>query len=156
MDGDGRVDSVCRRQKLGHSQSRTSGRESGRECECVNVFEPRGGYRAVDRCHFETVLRALAEGRVLWAFWPPGTTSEASKLSATGDGIWIRRDDGDTGVNSDGDGEEEEMEHDRGSESGDEGSEGDDFSDEEGEVTIGGRFGALELEDGVAQSTEED
>ena len=115
-------------------------------------------------CHSETVLRALAEGRVPWAFWPPGT--DRSKLSATGDGIWIRGNDDDAGVNSDSsDGEEEEdMEHDRESESGDEGSKEDDSADEEGEeeeeeeeeskgVTIGGRFGALALEDVV---TEED
>jgi hypothetical protein len=115
----------------------------------------------VDQCHFETVLRALAEGGLQWAFWPPGT--EASKLSETGDGIWIRRDDGETGVNSDSDEEEEEeeeeeMEHDRVSESGDETSEGEGSVDEEGEAeaTIGGRFGALALEDAVEESTEED
>ena len=97
-----------------------------------------------------------------WAFWAPGT--DASKLSDTSDGIWIRRDDDVMGVNSDSDEEEEEgLEHDRVSESGDETSEGEGFLDgEEGEeeeskeATIGGRFGALELEDTVGQSTEED
>ena len=119
----------------------------------------------VDGCHLETVLRALAEGGVRWAFWPPGT--DASKLSETGDGIWNRRDDDEACVNSGSDGEEEEeeeeMEHDRISESG-EASEGEEFTDEEAEIeeeeakgaTIGGRFGALAVEDSVTQSTEED
>lgn len=95
-----------------------------------------------------------------WAFWPPGT--DASKLSETGDGIWIRRDDDGACVNSDSDGEEE-MEHDRVPESGDETSEEDKFLDEEEEeeeeesskeaTMVGGRFGALALEDTAAQST---
>lgn len=115
-----------------------------------------------DRCHPETVLRALAEGRVRWAFWPPGT--EPSNLGETGGGIWIRHDD-DVSVNSESDGEEEERgsEQDRVSESGEEGSEGDSFSDE-GEMeaeelkgaTIGGRFGALALEGSVTETTEEE
>lgn len=128
-------------------------------------LNPRGRWKVVDRCHFETVLRALAEGGVHWAFWPPGTA--ASKLSETGDGIWVRRDDDDAGVNSSSDGEEEEeMEHDRDSESGEGTSEGEELRDEEGEeeeeeelkeaTGIGGRFGALELEEAVTDSAEED
>jgi len=104
------------------------------------------------------ILRALAEGRVRWAFWAPGTN--ASKLDETGDGIWIRHDDDDAGVNSESDGEEE----DRVSESGEEGSEGNGFPDEEEEgeeeskevTSIGGRFGALALEEEVTESTEEE
>ena len=34
-----------------------------------------------------TVLRALAEGRIHWAFWPPG-----SKLPEDDLGIWIPHD----------------------------------------------------------------
>lgn len=107
------------------------------------------------------ILRALAEGRVRWAFYPPGT--DPPKLSDVGDGIWIRHDDDDAGVNSDSDGEEEEMEQGRVSESSEEASEEEDFPDEEEEaaeetsrVAIGGRFGALALEDAVTESTEEE
>ena len=119
--------------------------------------------REFDRCHFETVLRALAEGRVRWAFWPPGT--DPSKFSETGDGIWIRHDDGDGVVNSESEGEEEMEEDDIGSESGEEASGEEGFLDEEEEEEeaeesndrrIVGRFGALALEDAVTESTEEE
>lgn len=107
------------------------------------------------------ILRALAESRVRWAFWPPGT--EPSNLSETGDGIWIRHanDDVEDGQ-SEGD-REEEMDQDRVSESGEELDEGVSFSDEEDregeeleETRIGGRFGALALEDSVTEETEEE
>lgn len=37
-----------------------------------------------------SVLRSLAEGRILWAFWPPDTPQSALDISAVqGVGIWI-------------------------------------------------------------------
>jgi len=98
----------------------------------------------------------LAEGRVRWAFWAPDTNP--STLSETGDGIWIQGEDA-AGVDSESDGEEEEEEQDRVSESDEGGGEGDDLSDEEDEdegTSLGGRFGALALEDAGAESTEEE
>ncbi|KAI0652065.1 hypothetical protein C8Q79DRAFT_1114897 [Trametes meyenii] len=59
-----------------------------------------------------TVLRALAEGRVPWAFWPPGT--DAHTISAhqpvEGAGIWIAR--GQAGeYDSDAESQDGEREH---------------------------------------------
>lgn len=53
-----------------------------------------------------TVLRALAEGRIRWAFWPPGTDSQTITKhqgagSRDGSGIWIAH-------GLDGDGQDEE------------------------------------------------
>lgn len=86
-------------------------------------------------------------------------------LSETGDGIWISSGDGDSaGVDSESDGEEEGIEQDHGSESGEEGGQednfpGDDDDEEEAElneVGVGGRFGALALQDVATESTEEE
>jgi len=84
-------------------------------------------------------------------------------LSEVEDGIWISSDDDAAGVNLESDGEEEEVEQDRASESDEGGSERDEEGEEEEEeeddeegVSIGGRFGALALEDGVMESTEEE
>ena len=103
----------------------------------------------------------MAEGRVRWAFWAPGT--DPSTVGEGGDGIWIRDGDDVTGaVGSESDGEEGGVEQDGVSESDDEeGSEADDIDlsdEEEGEpdVGFGGRFGALALEDAGAESTEEE
>ena len=44
-----------------------------------------------------TVLRALAEGRIRWAFWPPGTdpqTISKHQGEGGGAGIWIAHDQG--------------------------------------------------------------
>lgn len=40
---------------------------------------------------FLKVLRALAEGKISWAFWPPETPQEtlSSEVSEAGLGIWI-------------------------------------------------------------------
>lgn len=110
---------------------------------------------------FKTVLRGLAEGRIRWAFWPPGT--DPSIPGEAGDGIWISTDGDAAEHDLESDGEEEGVEQDRASESDEEGSERDDLLDEEeeeegeeeesNEAGIGGRFGALALE-GV--STEEE
>jgi hypothetical protein len=100
---------------------------------------------------------------VRWAFWPPGT--EPSKFSETGDGIWIRHDDDDGVANYESEGEEEMEEEDGGSESGEEASGEEGFLDgeeeaeeaeESNDARIGGRFGALALEDAVTESTEEE
>lgn len=128
----------------------------------VRVPFDHGCCTVVKGCHFETVLRALAEGRIRWGFWPPET--DPSTLSESGDGIWIQGGDGAAGVDSESDGEEE-AEEDQVSESGEEGDEeggeGYDLSDSEeeeesNETGFGGRFGALTLEDAGADSTEEE
>ena len=102
----------------------------------------------------------MAEGRVRWAFWPPGT--DPSVLSEAGDGIWIPGGDDAAGPDSESDGEEG-VEQDRASESDEEGSQADGSPDEEeeeeaesNEASFGGRFGALALEDAVTESTEEE
>ena len=94
------------------------------------------------------VLRALAEGRVGWAFWPPDTPLEqiSSVAVSEGLGIWIPRGDSTEhdGTDSESDGEdrhvsfeteEEEISHDE------------DDSDlvEHVPITGLGRFGALSL-----------
>ena len=99
-------------------------------------------------------MRTLAEGRVKWAFWPPGYQAGPED---TKQGIWLN-----TGVEEDSDEEsevedetEEEMED--GSETGDDGVEED--SDEEptgiGIPAGGGRFGALALADGDTDEDED-
>jgi len=127
-----------------------------------SLVTARAGRPDVNRAG-NAVLRALAEGRVRWAFWPPGT--DPSMLSEAGDGIWISSGDGySAGVDSESDGEKEGIEQDHGSESGEEGSQEDDFpgddDDEEeaelNEVGVGGRFGALALQDVATESTEEE
>jgi len=134
---------------------------AGNAGECA--FRSRGCRMAVDGCHSETVLRALAEGRVRWAFWPPGT--DLSMVGGAGDGIWISDGDDTVGVYSESDGEEE-VEGDHGSESDEKDSQESDYPDEEGEeeeeaesneASVGGRFGALALEDAASElSTEEE
>ena len=103
----------------------------------------------------------MAEGRIRWAFWPPGI--DPSAISEAGDGIWISSGGDATGADSESDGEEDGDEHDRTSEPDEEGIQADDFPDEGeeeesdvNEAGFGGRFGALELEDAVTESTEEE
>ncbi|KAF7971395.1 hypothetical protein HWV62_21232 [Athelia sp. TMB] len=93
-----------------------------------------------------TVLRAVTESRVRWAFWPPGTDEVTVKSEAdAGDGIWIAHaaeDEVDIETESD---EEEES-----SEATEEHSDSDLVEQDEGEdapsVSVGmGRFGALVL-----------
>ena len=56
------------------------------------------------------VLRALAEGRIGWAFWPPDSTLDeiASVASVGGMGMWIPRDDMDDDSEQELESEEEE------------------------------------------------
>lgn len=80
-----------------------------------------------------TVLRALAEGRLRWAFWPPGTDAQTVRAHQGAEpdaGIWIPRADADA---------ESDWDADELSERGDEdedGDEGGDASDAE-HPTIG-------------------
>ncbi|KAF9486315.1 P-loop containing nucleoside triphosphate hydrolase protein [Pholiota conissans] len=107
------------------------------------------------------LLRAVAEGRIGWAFWPPGTPlDEVTTWSGEGQGIWIPRDDG-LEEKSDPESDEEERDADSvESEEGDENSEEEDEEDEEDDdddddesvesndvnLKVGtGRFGALAI-----------
>lgn len=80
---------------------------------------------AVDRA----VLRAVAEGRIHWAFWPPGTDSGPITRAAQqgggeaheGAGIWIAHGhdgQGDVDAESEGEQDEPETHHHREHESG--------------------------------------
>ena len=83
------------------------------------------------------ILRALAEGRIKWAFWPPGTpVSVIQAHQAEGEGIWIRNVDGE-GENyeedeydSAGEGHEEHSDDEHSGDSEDE-SEDDEDEDED-------------------------
>lgn len=44
------------------------------------------------------VLRALAEGKIKWAFYPPRTDSEDLNRQLYGSGIWLSDDDADNSV----------------------------------------------------------
>lgn len=99
------------------------------------------------------MLRALTEGRVKWAFWPPGYQVRSED---TTQGIWL-----DSGMadGSDDDSEFEddsEQEMEGGSDTEDDGAEED--SEEEstgiGIATGGGRFSALALTDGDVDEDE--
>ncbi|KAK7064098.1 P-loop containing nucleoside triphosphate hydrolase protein [Favolaschia claudopus] len=97
------------------------------------------------------IMRALAEGRVAWAFWPPGTDLTSMDYEE-GAGIWIRKNMEDDGASSD-DEDSEEAEEEEGSQSLDSGSEASgseqsqDILESDAETTgieVGtGRFGAL-------------
>ncbi|KAF8216064.1 hypothetical protein K438DRAFT_1560283 [Mycena galopus ATCC 62051] len=110
------------------------------------------------------IMRALAEGRVAWAFWPPGIdVSLITDEDSEGMGIWIPKKDGDgTSGNEGSDEEEDETKSVDGSSEEDreealEGSEAEE--DEESQspaVTLGaGRFGALQdIQDGDTSENE--
>ena len=91
------------------------------------------------------VLRAVAESRIRWAFWPPDT-DVSSMAGDPGDGIWIPRA---TGVDDDTEYESEEDESESSAHSQEmSGSEPQSESEEEAvgvEVAGVGRFGALVL-----------
>jgi hypothetical protein len=98
------------------------------------------------------VLRALAEGRIGWAFWSPNSTLDkaASAASGEGVGIWIPRGDMDVGSEQEFESEEEEdNENEDGKAStGSEGGELDSDVESDGPAgkTAGiGRFGALAI-----------
>jgi hypothetical protein len=95
-----------------------------------------------------SVLRTLAEGRIGWAFWPPGTEVSTIKMhSQLGTGIWTphiaMKDEEPEGESEDEESEEEEAELLTESEgiTNDEGSGGSSAL-----VSTAGRFGALSLD----------
>ena len=100
------------------------------------------------------MLRTLTEGRVKWAFWPPGYQVCSED---TNQGIWL-----DTGTAEGSDDEDSEVEDESeqemedGSETEDDGAE----ENSEGEsksigiAAGGGRFSALALTDGDVDSDE--
>ncbi|KAJ8489384.1 hypothetical protein ONZ45_g13602 [Pleurotus djamor] len=107
------------------------------------------------------ILRALAEGRIAWAFWPPGTSQEVLQANDADNGIWIPRSNDrdaiageetkhveeheETTDDSDELGESEEIDEDEEGEEDDE--EDDDEEDESGLVAGSSRFSALSLEE---------
>lgn len=107
---------------------------------CLILFDP-------------TVLRSLAEGRIGWAFWPPGTSLE--NIATTGDnlGIWIPLSDVTEDV-SDRESEDEDVDETQNrtpttATEDEDDSEDSEFSEKESigisQVGISGRFGALAL-----------
>ncbi|TFK99682.1 hypothetical protein BDV98DRAFT_570680 [Pterulicium gracile] len=115
------------------------------------------------------VLRALAEGRIPWGFWPAGVELPAEATEATGHGLWIAGGNDDSndldehgedsaaedGDDGDGSSESEDEDEDE-DEDGDDIEEEDEESEEEGEaapapkVVSGPRsgFAMLELDGG--------
>jgi len=107
------------------------------------------------------ILRALAEGRIRWAFWPPGTPTEVvSAHQEEGCGIWIAQEIDETEEDTDEeyparDGWESEVEDSEPSLDED----ADEDEDEDAILTksgVGGRFSALSLDDTVLASSSED
>lgn len=118
---------------------------------------------------FTAVLRALAEGRIPWGFWPAGVELPAEATEATGHGLWIAGGNDDSndldehgedsaaedGDDGDGSSESEDEDEDE-DEDGDDIEEEDEESEEEGEaapapkVVSGPRsgFAMLELDGG--------
>jgi hypothetical protein len=110
------------------------------------------------------VLRALAEGRIGWAFWPPDSTLDeiASVASGEGMGIWIPRGDMDDGSEQDPESEEEEFDdneieddkHSTGSEDSE--LDGDVESDGGRKVAGIGMFDALAINESDEEQDESD
>ena len=117
------------------------------------------------------VLRALAEGKIRWGFWPPGTDlslveGNILEEDKKGNGIWIRSseglvsqdydwdnesdyesDDGREDKNTRGDESEEDVLHDDEEVEGDEEEDEEDSEEERPSVTTTGRFGALSFDE---------
>ncbi|KAJ7225362.1 P-loop containing nucleoside triphosphate hydrolase protein, partial [Mycena pura] len=122
----------------------------------------KGGRPDVHRAG-NAILRALAEGRVRWAFWPPDTNVDLSSdgTAVDGVGIWMLTSE-NGGTSSDEESEEdlEEDIHDSNSKSGEESTEESipEGSEEEklhSTILRAGtsRFQALQDMDGVAESS---
>jgi hypothetical protein len=99
------------------------------------------------------VLRALAEGRIGWAFWPPDSTRDeiTSVASGEGVGIWIPRGDLDYASEQEPESEEEEVD-DNGN-GNDKHSTGSEDSELEGDVesdSDGGRVAGIGMFDALA------
>jgi len=59
-----------------------------------SVISPAFLFRNRDIYKNTTVLRALAEGRIGWCFWPPGTPLDQIGAGGGGEqGIWVPRGD---------------------------------------------------------------
>ena len=111
------------------------------------------------------VLRALAEGRMGWAFWPPDSTLDeiAPVTSGEGMGIWISRGDMDYASEQEPESEEEEGydngngndKHSTGSEDSEHDGVTESDSDGDGKVAGMGRFGALAISESDEESDEE-
>jgi len=102
------------------------------------------------------ILRALAEGKVFWGFWPPDTpVATVESHQVTGNGIWIPSTDGIRDEDDfDGDSDEEvktDIDSDEEHPDDDDEDEGEDEELEMKLSSIGSRFGAL-----VAMEGEED
>ncbi len=99
------------------------------------------------------MLRAVAEGRIGWAFWPPDTDpKEVKSCGSPEQGIWIPRSDrADDESDSESEHGDRSSSHETDSESED-GEEDEAESNNEEEVAAkpagAGRFGALSLNDG--------
>ncbi|KAF8078905.1 hypothetical protein FPV67DRAFT_84130 [Lyophyllum atratum] len=111
------------------------------------------------------ILRSLAEGRVGWAFWPPGTEVEtiAAHMEEPGAGLWIPRatvEDGETEEESDNDEGEDTEADSAASDSQEEIDE--DVSDDDHEEGINkgaltaSRFEGLTIDDVGGDDDEED
>lgn len=100
---------------------------------------------------FPLVLRAIAEGRIPWAFWPPETDIAAINSDYEGLGIWLGTQDDDfddSASDSQSDGTVASLETSAsGSETSFEeaGSESDASLGQVRTIALGGRFAALEL-----------
>ncbi|KAJ7070863.1 GTPase [Mycena amicta] len=102
----------------------------------------KGGRPDVHRAG-NSILRALAEGRVQWAFWPPDANEGAE--NAEGEGIWLQSSADDSMI-SDEESEDEPVEV---AESGDSGDLSDEqaqseSSEDDAPLQGAGRFAALQ------------
>jgi len=100
------------------------------------------------------VLRALAEGRIGWAFWPPDTAISTVMMHAqSGEGIWVPH----ITVEDEQESEEDVTDLDVESLSGEDSASEEDSSEDNfpSATNAGiGRFGALSLDDNSASGEE--
>jgi hypothetical protein len=143
---------------MGHCQGWKTGRTSSWERKWVSLCQADSLENRADSSMCTcTVLRWVAEGKIPWGFWPPGSSVSSD------DGIWLK-----DGVRQHA-WDELEMDDDEDGEEGSEDSESEEVSSEEGDtkarimVALGesddedeekpavrggnlGRFGALRIE----------
>ncbi|TFK36971.1 hypothetical protein BDQ12DRAFT_608750 [Crucibulum laeve] len=100
------------------------------------------------------MLRALAEGKVTWAFWPPNTAPEKVATESSGGlGIWIPSDIVESEYESE---EEEEADDKHESERSSENELLDEEDEDEVEAVGIGRFGALMVQEDDGEEEEEE
>lgn len=108
------------------------------------------------------ILRALAEGRIKWAFWPPGRPSPTLVAhQQSGQGIWIRNDEGeeeeyDDDVDSDVEERRARSKDGSDSEAEDVEDSGDEGEDLAAVNSIRSRFAALRNASGDEEESEEE